>query len=137
MLPLLWRFFLLRLSPDELEMVKRRAGHSVGVISGCADGTCLTPARWFWWKAAAGAAAPCVDGSVVGRETILGYPTTAVERSVSNPRATQERPAARMTLWMAPDLGCFALRIRTEEQGPDGTFHLVSGKQALKVTLHP
>jgi hypothetical protein len=42
----------------------------------------------------------------------------------------------RLTLWMAPDLGCFALRITTEERRPD-TFRLVSRKQALKVTLNP
>jgi hypothetical protein len=42
-----------------------------------------------------------------------------------------------MTLWTAPDLGCFALRITIEERRPDGTFRLVSAKQALKVTLNP
>jgi hypothetical protein len=43
----------------------------------------------------------------------------------------------RMTLWMAPDLGCFALRITIEERGADGTFRLVLRKQAQKVTLNP
>jgi hypothetical protein len=73
--------------------------------------------------------AGCADGAVVGRETILNYPTTAVERRAGDRR--------RMTLWMAPGLGCFALRITTEAQRPDGTFHLVTVKQALKVTLTP
>jgi hypothetical protein len=36
----------------------------------------------------------------------------------------------------APGLGCFALRTTTEEQRPDGTFRLASGKQALRVTLN-
>ena len=43
----------------------------------------------------------------------------------------------RMTLWLAPDLGCFALKVTYEEQRPDGTFHLVNAKQGLKVTLNP
>ena len=73
--------------------------------------------------------AGCVDGAVVGRETILNYPTTAVERRLSD--------RLRMTTWMAPGLGCFALRFTTEEQGLDGTFHLATVKQALKVTLNP
>ena len=42
-----------------------------------------------------------------------------------------------MTLWMAPDLGCFALRLTREERRPDGTFRLVLKKQATKVTLNP
>ena len=71
--------------------------------------------------------AGCVNGPVVERETILGYSTTAVERRVGEHR--------RMTLWMAPDLGCFALRLRIEEQRPDGTYRVVSEKHSLKVTL--
>ena len=71
----------------------------------------------------------CVDGPEVGRETILNYPTTAVERRLGDRR--------KMTLWMAPGLGCFALRFTTEEQRPDGKFHMVTVKQALKVTLNP
>jgi hypothetical protein len=70
----------------------------------------------------------CVIGPVVGHETILDHPTVAVQ-SIRGQR--------RDTLWMAPDLGCFALRITIEERRPDGTFHLVRKKQATKVTLNP
>jgi hypothetical protein len=70
----------------------------------------------------------CVIGTVVDRETILAYPTVAVR---------QFDGGRRTTLWMAPDLGCFALRITTEERRPDGTFRLVRKKQAAKVTLTP
>jgi hypothetical protein len=110
----------------------------VGVISGCGEWTCLTLDRWYFRRANDGPSAPCAAGSVVGRETILGYPTTAVESPVPNPRATPSRPAAaRITMWMAPDLGCFALRILIEEQRPDGTFRLVSRKEALRVHVKP
>ncbi len=40
-------------------------------------------------------------------------------------------------MWMAPDLGCFALRLSLEEQRPDGAFRLVSEKQALRVNVKP
>jgi hypothetical protein len=70
-----------------------------------------------------------VEGSTVGSETILNYPTTAVE--------LREWDRSKTTLWMAPELGCFALRITSEAQRPDGSFHLVTAKQALRVTLNP
>jgi hypothetical protein len=70
----------------------------------------------------------CVNGPVVGHETILNHRTVAVR---------QFNDVQRMTLWMAPDLGCFALRLTREERRPDGTFRLVLKKQATKVTLNP
>jgi hypothetical protein len=42
-----------------------------------------------------------------------------------------------MTLWMSPNLGCFALRITLEARRPDGTFRLVSERRALRVKLNP
>lgn len=71
----------------------------------------------------------CVIGPVVGHETILDHPTVAVRSVLDDQR--------RRTMWMAPDLGCFALRITTEERRPDGTFRLVRKKQATIVTLNP
>jgi len=71
----------------------------------------------------------CVIGPVVGNETILEHPTVAVQSMLDDQR--------RRTMWMAPDLGCFALRITTEERRSDGTFRLVRKKQATKVTLTP
>jgi hypothetical protein len=108
-----------------LEKVRRGAR----VITGCGDEGCMTLAAEGFPRPAAGAAPVCVDGTVVGRETILNYPTVAVQLGSDDQR--------RLTLWMAPDLGCFALRITIEEKRPDGTFHLVSKKQALRVTLNP
>ncbi len=71
----------------------------------------------------------CVDGPVVGRDTLLNHPATAVQHPTLN--------GWRTTMWMAPDLGCFALRITTEDQRPDGTYRLVTEKRALKVNLNP
>jgi len=70
----------------------------------------------------------CVNGPVVGHETILNHQTIAVR---------QFNDRQRMTLWMAPDLGCFALRLTREERRSDGTFRLVLKKQATKVTTNP
>lgn len=73
--------------------------------------------------------AGCLDGQIIGRETILNHPTVASQFRGSAPR--------RITVWMAPDLGCFPLRITVEEPRPDGTFRLVTLRQALRVTVNP
>lgn len=114
---------------EELERVRRHAPHTIGAVTGCDDKTCLLLEHYFFQRAAAGLGTGCLDGAVVDRETILNYPTAAVQLPLGDQR--------RMMWWTAPDLGCFALRITTEERRPDGTFHLVSRKQAIKVTLNP
>jgi hypothetical protein len=40
-------------------------------------------------------------------------------------------------MWLAPDLGCFALRINSERARPDGSFYVWQTKQAVKVTMNP
>ena len=127
------------ISSKELEKIKQSAPlKTVGVISGCGDETCLVLHRWFFARADNGPGAPCAAGSVVGYETILGHSTIAVMHPLPNQRSTPSRPAAaRITMWMAPDLGCFALRLSIEEQRPDGAFRLVSEKQALRVNVKP
>lgn len=110
---------------------------TVGIVT-CNDLTCLVLGHWYFARAESGPNAPCAAGDVVGAETILGHPTVAVMRPMPNPRATASHPIpARITIWMAPDLGCFALRLFIEEQRPDGTFRPVSGKQAVRVTVKP
>jgi hypothetical protein len=126
----LWQRLILpfAVSPQDMERfrkMKQSGLQTVGVITGCDDWTCLVIQHWGFRRAAAG----CVEGTVVGSETILNYPTTAVQRSLG--------PQRRLTLWMAPDLGCFALRTTTETLRPDGTFHLWQEKRAFKVTLNP
>jgi hypothetical protein len=63
----------------------------------------------------------------VARETIVNYPTVAISRTRGDGR--------RQTVWMAPDLGCFALKYTSEDKQPDGTFRLVQRKEALKVSM--
>jgi len=114
---------------DVLKKVKqaRARDRSVGFITGCNAG-CLLLEHYSWAKVPAGSSG-CIDGPVIDRETILNHPTEAVRR-----RWTEH---GRMTLWMAADLNCFALRVTYEEQRPDGTFRLTSAKQALRVNVNP
>ena len=65
---------------------------------------------------------------LVGEEVILDYPTVAAQYDIGGERL--------MTLWMAPQLSCFALRARIEAQQPDGSRKTLSEKKALKVTLN-
>jgi len=115
--------------PKLLEQVRRASAHSVGFISGCDPYTCLALDHFGYARAPAGAANGCIEGEIVDRATILNYPTEAVRE-----RWTEH---GRMTIWTAPALGCFALKVTQEEELPDGTFHLVAAKHALKVTLNP
>jgi len=126
-----WQRLILPLTVTsaELEKIKKSRPPSIGFITGCADWTCLLLNRYFFRKPPTGTGNECVEGTVVGRETILNYSTTAVELRGWDRRKT--------TLWTAPDLGCFALRITSEAQRSDGSFHLENVKQALRVTLRP
>jgi hypothetical protein len=71
----------------------------------------------------------CELAPVVGHETILGYPTAALQRKIG--------PHRRITVWMAPPLGCFPLKSAVEEQQVDGAFHAIRGRRALKITVNP
>lgn len=65
---------------------------------------------------------------LVGEDVILNYPTVAKQQDIGGGRL--------MTLWMAPELNCFALRAKIEVQQPDGGRTTVSEKKAVKVTLN-
>jgi len=67
----------------------------------------------------------CVDGPIVGRETILNYRTVAIQHAGAGDR---------ITVWMSPDLGCFPLRMSYDERRPEGAFRQVIDRHALKVT---
>ena len=62
------------------------------------------------------------------QETILSHRTVTLRR--------ESRGGERVAVWLAPDLQCFALRAVTEERRADGTFHVVSEKTALKVSVN-
>jgi hypothetical protein len=115
---------------ERMERMKQSRPPVLSFLTGCEPGSgCLILDHFGYLKTAAGTGGSCVDKPVVDRATILDHPTEAIQD-----RWTEQ---GRMTLWMAPDLDCFALRVTYEEQLPDGTFHLVSAKQALKVALNP
>lgn len=67
-----------------------------------------------------------LNAVVVGHETILNYPATAVEFRLIN--------GEKVTIWRAAALGCFTLRMMSEVAGPDGKFHVVWLKEATKVS---
>jgi hypothetical protein len=114
-----WLLLPLQVSPEMLEKDKSVARGSIGLdhyrLCCAGSGPALLKNG-------------CVIGPVVGRETILDHPTVAIQH-IDDRR--------RHTLWMAPDLGCFALRITAEERRPDGAFHLVRKKQATKISVNP
>jgi hypothetical protein len=123
----------LLLSPANREIMAKRAAVGPGplVNTQCADEKCISGVGHFSLpKAAANPGIGCMDGPPVDRETILGYPTVAFQLPLDGNRV-------RRTFWMAPALGCFALKVSTEAQQPDGRFRLLNGKQAVKVRLNP
>jgi hypothetical protein len=67
----------------------------------------------------------CVTGTVVGRETILGHATVGVQRPLEG--------GSRGTFWLAPDLGCHALRTSIEWPAADGRYQRTREKRALRI----
>ena len=125
--PVHYRLARLMGDPKMLEQRQRARARSIGFITGCDPQTCLVLEHYGFAKDPAGTG--CTDQAIVDRATILNYPTEAVRA-----RWTEH---GRVTFWMAPALGCFALKVTQEDERPDGTFHLVAAKQALKVTVTP
>jgi hypothetical protein len=113
---LITRFTWPVFKPEQLEIIKTQAGVSTGFQ------------HWYLGSAAELLQHGCVNGPVVGREKILNYPTTAVEY--------RQGYYFKFTVWRAPDLGCFALRVTDEERQDDGTYRLVREKRAVHVTLN-
>ena len=63
----------------------------------------------------------------MGQDAMLNYSTSVVQ---------EEFRDRRITLWMAPELSCFALRATIQMKQPDGSWKLVSEKKALNVTVN-
>jgi hypothetical protein len=74
-------------------------------------------------------AAGCVNGPVVGHETILGYQTVDIQRDTP--------PGLITVIAMAPVLSCFPLKIDRSRQNPDGSWRLVWQRHALRITVNP
>ncbi len=112
----------------EMERARRSRPPGVQFLTGCdVDTGCLMLEHFS--LAAATPGEGCLAGDVVGRATMLNHAVEAVRQ-----RWTEH---GRMTVWTAPDLACFALKVTHEEERPDGTFRLVSARRALRVTLNP
>jgi hypothetical protein len=73
--------------------------------------------------------AGCIQSgeTVMGYESVAGYPTVKILSDAS--------PAGRrrVTVWDAPDLGCFPLRMTIEEASPGGKIQLRQHYDALAV----
>jgi hypothetical protein len=119
-----------RLTPEMEEKVRaaRADPNHISLLAGCDRLTCWVTSH-YGFGGIGDARTGCAEGRAIGRETILNYPTVAAQRPLGD--------LGRMTVWMAPDLGCFVLKMTMEERGPNGVFRLVSGRQATKVTWNP
>ena len=62
---------------------------------------------------------------------LLSYSTTAMQI----PLGPEEKPR-RAVAWLAPDLGCFALKITVEQREDDGSFQLMWVKSAITITVN-
>jgi hypothetical protein len=96
-----------------------------GYVTSCGGGAltrCLQIEHYFFLRKPN----TCIDGSVVGHQTILNHATIGVVARMGG--------SLRETFWLAPDLGCFALKIDTENRLPDGSFHLVEEKRVVRIS---
>jgi hypothetical protein len=109
-------------SPEQIQKVRALAR-----IVDCTGGNCT--GGWILGNRTELLRSGCELAPVAGHETILGYPTVAIQRGIGSKR--------RMTVWMAPALGCFPLKSMVEEQQVDGAFHAIRGRRALKITVNP
>ena len=77
-------------------------------------------------------------GTLVGHEAILGYQTTVTKHvSPSGDAGDALKDGRIVTLWQAPDLGCFDLKMVHEQKRSDGTYRLVEERHAVKITVNP
>lgn len=65
------------------------------------------------------------QGTVLGQDVVLSYPTIVDE---------YDSGKTKVTLWMAPELSCFALKGTVEVQQPNSSWQLISEKKALKIS---
>lgn len=101
---------------------QERMARSIGAVTGCGP-LCISIDHFGFTRGT-----PCVADAIVAHDTILGHPTDAVR--------TRWTEHGRMTLWMAPDLGCVTLRSVYEAEQPDGSFKIAAEKRAVKITTH-
>lgn len=83
-----------------------------------------SPEREAWVKSKVSTG--CAGDTVVGHETVAGHPSTIVQSSEGRHRTTA---------WLAPDMGCYTLKVMNEDQLADGSYRLRSLKRPVSVTL--
>lgn len=75
--------------------------------------------------------APGDPWTVVGKQTVLNYATTGVQKVWMD-----EGKPVRLTEWWAPDLHCFTLKSTTEKTFDDGRLRLAFEQLALRITIN-
>jgi len=76
--------------------------------------------------AVSGCVIPNRNQITLGGESIQGIDTVIVQ---------QKLPNARITEWLAPSLGCFALARKSEKQQPEGNLATVSEYRTISLSL--
>ncbi len=84
-------------------------------------------AKDAWFSAYVQAGCADKGDNIVGHDTILRHATTAVQRI--------DPDGWRGTVWRAPDLGCFAMRTKSEEPMPGGGYRVTRQRDAVRVFL--
>jgi hypothetical protein len=93
-------------------------------IAVCGDPSCRTLGDWTMQVDRS----TCRNDLFAGEETILNHTTVALQR---------ESPGGlRLTTWLAPDLGCFPLRVLIEQRNPSGSFNVRERREPLKITMN-
>ena len=68
------------------------------------------------------------DAKVIGQDVVLNYPVTVVQEP-------HQGGMQMATIWMAPELSCFALRVTVHAKQTDGTWKMMIEKRAVNVNL--
>lgn len=113
-------------APELLER-RRKIVETMAEVPMCVGDDCASRSYWLIGDRAELLSSGCRAGEVTARATILNYPTVALQR---------ETGIGRLTVWLAPDLGCFPLRVMIERQNADGSFRPVQRKESFKVTVN-
>jgi hypothetical protein len=104
---------------------ERKHDRARGFVVGCGGGAltrCLQIEHYFFERNAH----TCINGTVIGNAMILNHSAIGVQEQLSD--------SFRITLWLAPDLECFALKVDMEYRLRDGVFHIESEKRASRIS---
>jgi hypothetical protein len=106
-------------------VAERQHDRALGFVVSCGGGAltrCLQIEHYFFERHPS----TCISGTVIGHAMILNHSTIGIQEQLSD--------SLRITLWLAPDLGCFALKAGIEYRLRDGVFHIESEKRASRIS---